>query len=74
MTDKSIVEVIIAADPVVVEVVVPGSVAVVEVEVRGQQGIPGAVAHADEIRAIAADQDTVQIYDFEAIVAANLGV
>lgn len=28
---------------------------------------------ADGIRAIAADQDTVQIYDFDALVTTNLG-
>jgi hypothetical protein len=41
---------------------------------QGQKGDPGEVVSEASIRAIAADQDTVQVYDFDAIVATNLGV
>jgi hypothetical protein len=41
---------------------------------KGDKGDPGDVAGEAAIRAIAADQDTVQVYDFDAIVATNLGV
>lgn len=41
---------------------------------KGHKGDPGDVASESAIRAIAADQDTVQVYDFDALVATNLGV
>lgn len=41
---------------------------------KGDKGDPGDVASEAAIRAIAADQDAVQVYDFDAIVATNLGV
>lgn len=40
---------------------------------QGLQGLSGAAAAEDDIRAIAAAQDTVQVYDFDALVATNLG-
>lgn len=40
---------------------------------RGDKGDPGDVASEAAIRAIAANQDTVQIFDFDALVATNLG-
>lgn len=40
---------------------------------RGDKGDPGDVASESAIRAIAADQDTKQIFDFDALVATNLG-
>lgn len=58
-----------------VEISVP-SVTVVTAAVQGLPGINGidGVMTEPEIRQIAADQDTVQIYDFSALVNSNLGV